>query len=129
MGKSNTDKECTQCGRVGHIRADCRDKTHVNGEDLRNLRPREKVLEIVRKKSTNHRKMCHWALLIWVLFEVLSDHGETIEDDVVVDESSDEPTGTMPPLPLVSWFKEGSKTWQWQRLPRRRRVLSSFFDC
>ena len=54
----------------------------------------------------NHRKMCHWALLIWGLFEVLSDHGETTEDDVVVDESSDESTGTMPPLPLVSWFKE-----------------------
>ena len=35
-------------------------------------------------------------------FEVLSDNGETIEDDVVVDESSDESSGTMPPLPHVS---------------------------
>ena len=39
-------------------------------------------------------------------FEVLSDHGETIEDDVVVDESSDESTGTMPPLPPASWSKD-----------------------
>ena len=38
--------------------------------------------------------------------EVLSDHGETMEDDVVVDESSDESTGTMPPLPPVSLCKE-----------------------
>ena len=41
--------------------------------------------------------------------EVLSDHGEIIEDDfvvVVVDEASGESTGTVPPLPLVSWFKE-----------------------
>ena len=26
-------------------------------------------MEIVRKKSTNHRNMCHWALLIWGLLK------------------------------------------------------------
>ena len=31
-------------------------------------------------------------------FEVLSDHGDTTEDDIVVDASSEEFTGTMPPL-------------------------------
>ena len=29
-GKGKTDKECFRCGRIGHIRADCRAKTHVN---------------------------------------------------------------------------------------------------
>ena len=30
-GKGKTDRECFRCGRTGHIRADCRAKTHVNG--------------------------------------------------------------------------------------------------
>ena len=30
-GKGRTDKECFRCGRIGHIRADCRAKTHING--------------------------------------------------------------------------------------------------
>ena len=56
---------------------------------------------MVRKKRKTHRKMFHWASC-----EVLSDHGDTIEDDVVDDESSEVSTGTIPPLPPVSWFKE-----------------------
>ena len=28
--KGKTDKKCFRCGRIGHIRADCRAKTHVN---------------------------------------------------------------------------------------------------
>ena len=76
-------------------------------EDFRNPRPGEKASEIVRKKSKNHRRMCLWALLICLLFfKVLSDHDETTEDDVVVDESLEESTGTVPPLPPVSWFKD-----------------------
>ena len=30
-GEKKTDKECFRCGRVGHIRADCRAKTHLDG--------------------------------------------------------------------------------------------------
>ena len=30
-GKGKTDRECFRCGRIGHIRADCRAKTHING--------------------------------------------------------------------------------------------------
>ena len=30
-GKGKTDRECFPCGRIGHIRADCRAKTHING--------------------------------------------------------------------------------------------------
>ena len=29
--KSKTDEECFRCGHIGHIRADCNAKTHVNG--------------------------------------------------------------------------------------------------
>ena len=31
-GRAKTGKECFRCGRVGHIRADSRAKTHVDGE-------------------------------------------------------------------------------------------------
>ena len=41
-GKGKTDKECFCCGRIGHIRADCRAKTHVNGGPTQNLRPKGK---------------------------------------------------------------------------------------
>ena len=30
-GKGKTDRECFPCGRIGHIRTDCRVKTHING--------------------------------------------------------------------------------------------------
>ena len=52
-GKGKTDKECFRCGRIGHIRADCRAKT------------KGKVSEIVRTKEQRPHKMCHWRPLIW----------------------------------------------------------------
>ena len=57
---------------------------------------------------------------------MLSDHGETIEDDVVVVVSSDESTGTVPPLPLVScreFRKHGTGN------DCRDSAESSLFDC
>ena len=39
-------------------------------------------------------------------FEVLSNHGDVVEHDVVADQSSEESTETMTPLPPVSWFQE-----------------------
>ena len=70
-------------------------------------------------------------------FEVLSDHGDTVEDDVDVDGSSEEATGIMPLLPPASWFKktgtlkhtempswEVSETLPWR--PPRRRVSILF---
>ena len=75
-------------------------------------------------------------------FAVLSDHGETFEDDVVVVvvESSEESTGTMPRLPLVSWAKErrisshaemhcGKFRKHCSGNDRRDAEKSSFFDC
>ena len=32
----------------------------VSMKDTRNLHPKEKVLEVVRKKIPKHHKMCHW---------------------------------------------------------------------
>ena len=63
-GKGKIDRECYRCGRIGHIRADCRAKTHINGGP-RNSHPKEKVLEVARKKNQKHRNMCHWGPLIW----------------------------------------------------------------
>ena len=65
-GKGKIDRECYRCGRTGHIRADWRAKTHINGGP-RNPHPKEKVLEVARKKNQKHRKMCHWGPLIWGL--------------------------------------------------------------
>ena len=31
LGKVKTDRECFCCKRIGHILADCRAKTHING--------------------------------------------------------------------------------------------------
>ena len=62
-GKGRTDKECLRCGRIGHIRADCRAKTHLNGG------PPKSGLEVARKKSKKHRKTCRLGPLIWSLLK------------------------------------------------------------
>ena len=36
----------------------------------------------------------------------MSDHGHAVEDDVDIEEFSEEATGIMPPLPLASWFEK-----------------------
>ena len=100
-GKGKTDKECFRCGRIGHIRADCRAKTHVNGGP-QNLRRKGKVSEILRTKKQKPHKMCHWGPSIQgPLRYCQSDHG----DEVDADETTFETTELMPPLPPDSWFK------------------------
>ena len=74
-------------------------------EDPRNLHPKEHVLEVARKKSKKHRKTCHWGPFIWGLLKCCQTTGTSWEDDVV-DESSEEATGTMPPLPPAPWFSK-----------------------
>ena len=61
-GKGKTDRECFRCGRICHIRADYRAKTHI-----KNLRPQGKVLEIARTKKQRPHKMCDWGPSIWGL--------------------------------------------------------------
>ena len=36
----------------------------------------------------------------------MSDHRHAVEDDVDIEEFSEEATGIMPPLPLASWFEK-----------------------
>ena len=71
-------------------------------------------------------------------FAVLSDHGDTVEDDVDVDECSEEDTGIMPPLPPASLFKESGTSkhtevhcWMFRKPCNgdRRDEESPFFDC
>ena len=81
-GGSKTDKECFRCGRVGHIRADCRSKTHVSGGSPKSAPRGKGVGNCEEEKTRNHRKNVPMGKI------ELSDHGETTEDDVVVDESS-----------------------------------------
>ena len=58
-------------------------------EDTRNLHLKGKVLEVARKKSQKHHKMCVPLVTIDLgSFEVLSDHIDTIEHEV--DEPSQE---------------------------------------
>ena len=78
-------------------------------EDLRNLRPGEKALEIAREEqeSSQHVPV---GMIDLGSFEVLPDDGETMEDDVIDAVSSDEATGTMRPLPPRNALQESSKT-------------------
>ena len=75
-------------------------ETHING-DSQNLRPKGKVLEIVRTKQTETSQNVPLGTIGLGSFEVLSDNG----DEMDVDESTNETTEMMPPLPLDSWFK------------------------
>ena len=79
-------------------------------KDLRNSHPGEKALEIVRKEAQNISQNVPLDKMSSGSFEVPSDHGDTIEDDVVDDTSSEEFTGTMTPLPPASWLKETRTT-------------------
>ena len=63
---------------------------------------RGQVSEIVRTKEKRPPKICHWGTIDLWSFEVLSDHGDEVEDD----ESTNETTEMMPPLPPGSWFKD-----------------------
>ena len=104
-GKGRTDKECFCCGRFGHIRADCRAKTHINGRHPKSA-PQGKGVGRCEEAEPETSQHVSLGTIDLGSFEVLSDHGDTVEDDVDVDESSEEATGIMPPLPLASWFKK-----------------------
>ena len=75
-------------------------------ENLRNPRPGEKGFGNCEKEKQKSSKNVSVGIIDLGSFQVLSHHGETKEDNVVVDESSEGSTRAMPPLPPVSWFKE-----------------------
>ena len=68
--------------------------------------PKERVLEVAKKKIQQNHKMYHWRPSILGSFEVLIDHGDAAEDDVDVDKSSEDATEIMPPPTPASWFKK-----------------------
>ena len=96
-GKGKTDRECFRCGRIGHIRADCRANTHINGG------PPKIWKSVGNCEDEENRDLtkCAIGTIDLGYFELLSHHGDEVGDD----ESTNETTEMMPPLPHGSWFK------------------------
>ena len=135
-GKGRTDKECFRCGRIGHIRADCRAKTHINGGPPKSA-PKGKGVGSCEEEEPETSQNVPLGTIDLGSFEVLSDHGDA-EDDGDVEEFLEEATGTMSPPPPASWVKsiETSKHNEMDckkfRKPcngDRRDEESPFFDC
>ena len=57
-GKGKTDRECFRCGSITSEQT--AEPKLTSTEDLKNLRPKRKVLEIARTKKQRLRKMCRW---------------------------------------------------------------------
>ena len=87
-GKGRTDKECFRCGRIGHIRADCRAKTHINGGPPKSA-PKGKGVGRCEEEDPETSQNVPLGTIDLGSFEVLSDHGDAVEDDVDVDEFSE----------------------------------------
>ena len=102
-GKGRTDKEGFFCGRIGHIRADFRAKTHING-GLPKSAPNGKGVGNCEEEDPEISQNVTLGIIDLGSFEVLSDHGDA-EDDGDVGEFSEEATKNMPPPPVASWFK------------------------
>ena len=102
-GKGKTDNEFFRCGRIGHIREDCRAKTQVNGGHP-NSAP--KGAGCCKEEDPETSQNVPLVTIDLGSIEVLLDHNDTVEDEDEVDESSEETTGVMPPLPPVSWFNK-----------------------
>ena len=99
-GKGKTDRECFRCGRIGHIGADCRAKTHIKGGHPKSA-PKGKSVGNCEDEETETSQNVPLGTIDLGSLEVLSDHGDEVDDD----ESTHEATEMMPPLPPASWFK------------------------
>ena len=82
-GKGKTDRECFRCGRMGHIRADGRAKTHINGGHPKSA-PKGTSVGNCEDEETETSQHVPLGTIDLGSFEVLSDHG----DEVDVDEST-----------------------------------------
>ena len=94
-------------GRVAHTGAGCRAKTHLNGGPPKSA-PKGKGVGSCEEEEQETSQNVPLGTIDLGSFEVLSHHGDTVEDDVFVDESSEEATGTKPPLPPAPWLKKSS---------------------
>ena len=83
----------------------------ISMEDPQNLHPKEKVLEVARKKSPETSQNVPLRIIDLGSFEVLSDHGDA-EDDGDVDEFSEGAGGIMSPPPPASWLKNTETSMQ-----------------
>ena len=111
-GKGKTDRECYRCGRVGHIRTDCRAKSHINGGPPKSA-PKGKGVASCEDEETETSQNVPLGTIDLASFEVLSNHGDDVDDEVDVDVSTNETTEMMPPLPLISWLQENrSVLWE-----------------
>ena len=110
--KVKTDRESFRCGRIGHIRADCRAKTHKYNGGRQKSASKWKSVRNCEDEETDTSQNVPLVTIDLGSFEVLSDHGDEVEDD----ESTFEATEMMPPLPPDSWMetllREVSETWQ-----------------
>ena len=104
-GKGGTDKECFRCGRIGHIRADCRAKTNLN-EGHPKSAPKGKGVGSCEEEETKTSQNVPLGTKDLESFVALSDHNDTMENEIEVDEFPEDTTGMMPPLPPASWFKK-----------------------
>ena len=104
-GKGKTDRECYRCGRVGHIRTDCRAKSHINGGPPKSA-PKGKGVASCEDEETETSQNVPLGKIDLASFEVLSNHGDDVDDEVDVDVSTNETTEMMPPLPPISWLKK-----------------------
>ena len=106
-GRTTPTKDVFVCGRICHIRADCRAKTRVNGGPPKSATRRKGVGHFLRKKSKTHRKLCHWALLMGSFLKCCQTTARPKRTKLLLMHlQKNESTGTLPALPLVSWFKE-----------------------
>ena len=124
-GKGRTDKECFRCGRICLLGADCRAKTHPNEGPTKSA-PKGKGVGSCQEDEQETSQS--------------ADHGDTAENDTVVDEFSEDATFTMPPLPLAPLFKK-TRTSKYTEMHCKRLLKqchgndyrdgeeSSLFDC
>ena len=99
-GKGKTDTECFRFGRFDHTRAGCRAKTLINQKPTKSA-PKGKSVGNCEDEDTETSQNVPLETIDLRSFVVLSDHGDEVEDD----ESTNETTEMMPPVPPDSWSK------------------------
>ena len=99
----HADRECFRCGRICHIRADCRAKTHINGGSPKSA-PKWKSVGNCEDEETETSQNVPLETIDLGSPEVLSDHGDAVDDD----ESKNETTEIMPPG--YAWTRPNTTT-------------------
>ena len=125
--EEKNDRECFRCGRIRHIRADCRAKTHINGGPPKSA-AKGKSVGNCEDEATETSQNVPLGTIDLGSFEVLSDHGDEVDGDG----STDETTEMVPPLPPDSWFKKTETLCGMFRKPcneDHRDEECAFLDC